>query len=49
MDPRTLEEMRAETIRERCSNCDHAFRVKKADYRYTTDEGPFQDPHTPAG
>ena len=48
-DPRTLEGMLAETIRERCSYCDYAFRVKKAEYRYMTDEGPSQDPHTPPG
>jgi rubredoxin len=49
LDPRTLEGMRGETMRERCSVCDYAFRVKKGEYRYMADGGPSQDPHTPLG
>ena len=47
IDPRTLEGMRAETMRERCSMCDHAFRVKKSEYRIQADEGPLGDPLKP--
>jgi uncharacterized C2H2 Zn-finger protein len=46
-DPRTLEAMRVETMLERCSYCDHAFRVKKAAYEFQSDEGPFGDPFKP--
>jgi hypothetical protein len=46
-DPRTLEAMRVETMLERCSYCDHAFRVKKAAYEFQSDEGQFGDPFKP--
>jgi hypothetical protein len=32
---------------ERCSYCDHAFRVKKAAYEFQSDEGQFGDPFKP--
>jgi hypothetical protein len=47
IDPRTLEAIRGETLRERCSFCDFAFRVKKGDYKVQSDEGPFGDPFKP--
>jgi uncharacterized C2H2 Zn-finger protein len=43
-DPRTLEAMRVETMLERCSYCDLAFRVKKADYEFQSDEGSVWRP-----
>jgi len=47
LDPPTLEGMRGETMRERCSVCDYAFRVKKSEYRFQADEAPFGDPLKP--